>query len=101
MPDPASAVRFIQKNIFCSKPKLDWDDFNAIFCKGIFRYVIVKTARQLQAVEATPQGAMGFDHDNASGNAEARPMWQKMNAQKRSKLIEQLVGNKAQSSDQK
>jgi hypothetical protein len=43
--DIGSATKFIQKAIFSKKTTIDWDDFNAIFCKGIFRYVIVNTAK--------------------------------------------------------
>jgi hypothetical protein len=28
--------------------KIDWDDFNAIFCRAIFKFTLIKTADRLQ-----------------------------------------------------
>jgi hypothetical protein len=30
-----------------SEFKLDWDDFNAIFCKGIFKYTLITATKNL------------------------------------------------------
>ena len=44
LPDVSSAQKYIQTSIQSKTNLLDYDDFNSIFCKGIFRHSIVSKA---------------------------------------------------------
>ena len=48
MPDVSSAIKYIQTTIQTKATKLDYDDFNSIFCKGIFRHAIVGKAHAIE-----------------------------------------------------
>ena len=40
-PDESGSLKFILKCIDVKENKISWDDFNAIFCKGLFKFAIV------------------------------------------------------------
>lgn len=46
--DVSSAEKYIQTSIQSKTKILDYDDFNSIFCKGIFRHAIVGKNRQME-----------------------------------------------------
>ncbi len=50
-PDESGSIKFIHRAIFLKKDVLDWDDFNAIFCKGFFRHAVIACARSLNTKE--------------------------------------------------
>ena len=47
-PDLSSAQKYIQATIQSKASQLDFDDFNSIFCKGIFRHSIVSVAHRVE-----------------------------------------------------
>ena len=44
LPDVSSAEKYIQTTIQSKTKLIDYDQFNAVFCKGIFRHAIVSKA---------------------------------------------------------
>ena len=48
LPDVSSAHKYIGKVIQSDTRLLDYDDFNAIFCKGVFRHAIVSKAHAIE-----------------------------------------------------
>ena len=50
-PDIHTAQKYIQASIQSPKAKvLDYDDFNSIFCKGIFRHSVVSLAHRIEKI---------------------------------------------------
>ena len=56
-PDPSSATKYIQATIQSKASQLDFDDFNSIFCKGIFRHSIVSVAHRVEQNRLQSNGA--------------------------------------------
>ena len=56
-PDLSSAQKYIQATIQSKASQLDFDDFNSIFCKGIFRHSIVSVAHRVEQNRLQSNGA--------------------------------------------
>ena len=50
-PDESGSIKFIHRAIYSKKDVLDWEDFNAIFCKGFFRHAVIACAHSLNTEE--------------------------------------------------
>lgn len=50
-PDPSGSIKYIQKATFSKKMSINWEDFNALFCKGFFRQAVVACSKRLNTQE--------------------------------------------------
>lgn len=48
-PETDSAKRIIKAAVKSSKHEIDWEDFNLLFCKGIFKEVLISLAHKIRA----------------------------------------------------
>lgn len=65
MQDVSNARKYIETIIQRKSSVLDYDDFNSIFCKGIFRHSIVSKAHEIetemaQSSDANPEEKLEF-----------------------------------------
>ena len=42
------SCRIVKNSRAAQQKRLNWDDFNAIFCKAIFKFTLITTAKRLQ-----------------------------------------------------
>ena len=52
--DKANCLKYVRKVSYTSailEDRLDWDDFNGIFCKGIFKYSLITAVKNLLSSE--------------------------------------------------